>query len=47
MPGFMRGFDLPVVVIGLSGVSEIPLTIEDGLPFKGRVPQALLGRKGT
>ncbi len=32
----MRGFDFLVVVIGLFGVSEILLTIEEGLHFKGR-----------
>src|SRR3712207_8528467 len=32
----MRGFDFLVVVIGLFGVSEILLTIEEGLHFKGK-----------
>ena len=32
----MRGFNFLVVVIGLFGVSEILLTIEDGLEFKGK-----------
>ncbi len=32
----MRGFDFLVVVIGLFGVSEILLTVEEGLHFKGK-----------
>lgn len=32
----MRGFDFLVVVIGLFGVSEILLTVEEGLEFKGK-----------
>lgn len=32
----MRGFDFLVVVIGLFGVSEIFLTVEEGLAFKGK-----------
>lgn len=32
----MRGFDFLVVVIGLFGVSEILLTVEEGLVFKGK-----------
>ena len=32
----MRGFDFLVVVIGLFGISEILLTIEEGLHFKGK-----------
>ena len=32
----MRGFDFLVVVIGLFGVSEIFLTVEEGLEFKGK-----------
>nr|WP_211112477.1 tripartite tricarboxylate transporter permease [Azospirillum sp. SYSU D00513] len=31
----MRGFDFLVVVIGLFGVSEIMLSVEEGLQFKG------------
>lgn len=34
----LRGFDFLVVVIGLFGVSEILITIEDGLAFKGKNP---------
>src|SRR6478609_5106216 len=32
----MRGFDFLIVVIGLFGVSEILLTVEEGLVFKGK-----------
>lgn len=32
----MRGFDFLVVVIGLFGVSEILVTVEEGLEFKGK-----------
>ncbi|HEY8564589.1 MAG TPA: tripartite tricarboxylate transporter permease [Beijerinckiaceae bacterium] len=32
----MRGFDFLVAVIGLFGISEILLSIEEGLAFKGR-----------
>lgn len=32
----MRGFDFLVVVIGLFGISEILMTIEEGLAFKGK-----------
>ncbi|WP_136684503.1 tripartite tricarboxylate transporter permease [Falsirhodobacter xinxiangensis] len=32
----MRGFDFLVVVIGLFGVSEILMTVEEGLEFKGK-----------
>jgi TctA family transporter len=32
----LRGFDFLVVVIGLFGISEILMTIEEGLAFKGR-----------
>ncbi|AWN39608.1 tripartite tricarboxylate transporter permease [Methylobacterium durans] len=35
-PELMKGFDFLVVVIGLFGVSEILLTIEEGLHFKGK-----------
>ncbi len=32
----MNGFDFLVVVIGMFGVSEILLTLEEGLEFKGK-----------
>jgi len=32
---FLRGFDFLVVVIGLFGISEILITLEEGLAFKG------------
>jgi len=32
----LRGFDFLVVVIGLFGISEIMITIEEGLAFKGK-----------
>jgi putative tricarboxylic transport membrane protein len=35
----MRGFNFVVVVIGLFGIGEILLTIEQGLEFKGAKPQ--------
>ena len=35
----MRGFNFVVVVIGLFGIGEILLTIEEGLEFKGAKPQ--------
>jgi TctA family transporter len=34
--GLLRGFDFLVVVIGLFGISEILITIEEGLAFKGK-----------
>jgi TctA family transporter len=33
---FLRGFDFLVVVIGLFGISEILVTLEEGLAFKGK-----------
>jgi len=33
----MRGFDFLIAVIGLFGIGEILLTMEEGLAFKGRV----------
>ncbi|MFC7298824.1 tripartite tricarboxylate transporter permease [Herminiimonas aquatilis] len=35
-PELLRGFDFLVAVIGLFGVSEILLTMEEGLAFKGK-----------
>ena len=35
----MRGFNFVVVVIGLFGIGEILLTIEEGLEFRGMKPQ--------
>jgi putative tricarboxylic transport membrane protein len=35
----MRGFNFVVVVIGLFGIGEILLTIEEGLEFRGAKPQ--------
>ena len=35
-PQLLRGFDFLVVVIGLFGVSEILVTMEEGLAFKGK-----------
>ena len=35
----LRGFDFLVVVIGLFGISEILITIEEGLAFKGKKAQ--------
>ena len=32
----LRGFDFLVVVIGLFGIGEILLTMEEGLAFKGK-----------
>jgi putative tricarboxylic transport membrane protein len=34
--GLLRGFDFLIAVIGLFGVSEILLTMEEGLAFKGK-----------
>jgi putative tricarboxylic transport membrane protein len=34
----LRGFDFLVVVIGLFGISEILVTMEEGLAFKGKNP---------
>ncbi len=34
----LRGFDFLVVVIGLFGISEILITMEEGLAFKGKNP---------
>ncbi|MGN6389708.1 MAG: tripartite tricarboxylate transporter permease, partial [Burkholderiaceae bacterium] len=36
IPSLLRGFDFLVVVIGLFGISEILLTMEEGLAFKGK-----------
>jgi len=38
LPLLLRGFDFLVVVIGLFGISEILVRMEDGLAFKGRSP---------
>ena len=35
-PELLRGFDFLVAVIGLFGISEILLTMEEGLAFKGK-----------
>jgi putative tricarboxylic transport membrane protein len=35
VPGLLHGFDFLVAVIGLFGVGEIMLTMEEGLSFKG------------
>jgi TctA family transporter len=35
-PVMLRGFDFLVVVIGLFGISEILMTMEEGLAFKGK-----------
>jgi TctA family transporter len=39
----IRGFDFLVAVIGLFGVSEILLSIEEGLSFRGRKARITLG----
>ena len=36
MPVLLRGFDFLVAVIGLFGISEILMTIEEGLAFRGK-----------
>jgi len=36
MPVLLRGFDFLVAVIGLFGISEILMTMEEGLAFKGK-----------
>jgi TctA family transporter len=36
IPVLLRGFDFLVVVIGLFGISEILITMEEGLAFKGK-----------
>jgi putative tricarboxylic transport membrane protein len=36
VPVLLRGFDFLVVVIGLFGISEILITMEEGLAFKGK-----------
>ncbi|GGI18447.1 tripartite tricarboxylate transporter permease [Oxalicibacterium faecigallinarum] len=36
IPELLRGFDFLVAVIGLFGISEILLTMEEGLAFKGK-----------
>lgn len=36
IPALLRGFDFLVVVIGLFGISEILLTMEEGLAFRGK-----------
>ncbi|MES2025975.1 MAG: tripartite tricarboxylate transporter permease [Pseudomonadota bacterium] len=36
VPDLLRGFDFLVAVIGLFGVSEILITMEEGLAFKGK-----------
>ncbi len=36
VPELLRGFDFLVAVIGLFGISEILLTMEEGLAFKGK-----------
>ena len=32
----MRGFDFLIAVIGLFGIGEVPLTMEEGLSFRGK-----------
>jgi putative tricarboxylic transport membrane protein len=36
IPALLRGFDFLIVVIGLFGISEILLTMEEGLAFRGK-----------
>ena len=36
----MRGFDFLIAVIGLFGIGEILLTMEEGLAFTGKAAQA-------
>ena len=36
IPDLLRGFDFLVAVIGLFGISEILMTMEEGLAFKGK-----------
>lgn len=36
MPELLKGFDFLIAVIGLFGIGEILLTMEEGLAFKGR-----------
>jgi putative tricarboxylic transport membrane protein len=36
LPGLMRGFDFLIAVIGLFGIGEILLSMEEGLAFSGR-----------
>jgi putative tricarboxylic transport membrane protein len=36
IPSLLRGFDFLVAVIGLFGISEILITMEEGLAFKGK-----------
>ncbi len=36
IPDLLRGFDFLVAVIGLFGISEILITMEEGLAFKGK-----------
>src|SRR3546814_20898404 len=35
----LRGFDFLIAVIGLFGIGEILLTMEEGLAFRGKVAQ--------
>src|SRR5476651_128732 len=37
-PLLLRGFDFLVVVIGVFGISEIFITMEEGLAFRGKAP---------
>ena len=40
MPELMRGFDFLIAVIGLFGIGEILLSMEEGLAFSGKTAQA-------
>jgi putative tricarboxylic transport membrane protein len=43
VPELLKGFDFLIAVIGLFGIGEILLTMEEGLSFKGRSAKITLG----
>jgi putative tricarboxylic transport membrane protein len=43
VPELLKGFDFLIAVIGLFGIGEILLTMEEGLAFKGRSAKITLG----
>jgi len=40
----LNGFDFLIAVIGLFGIGEILLTMEEGLSFRAATPRSICGR---
>ena len=41
IPDLMRGFDFLIAVIGLFGIGEILLSMEEGLASRARAPRSI------